>query len=534
VFAVDPGVGWALRAPPCPARDGLLRAVQALLPPAMLLRKVPASIGEERLLGGLDVAATLRAGKPVMETGLLQRPGVLLLAMAERQPLGRAALIAQALDQGAAVAVLALDEGLDDGDALCPALQDRLALRLALDGGEVVPPCSPDVVRHVAEARRRLPRVRHSHAAVQALVATAAAFAIASLRTPLQALRVACAHAALEARAEVGEDDLKFAVQSVIAPRAAALPMETESEPRPPEAAAEAAPTPPPSNADDPTERLIEAAKSALPADLLAQLGAPAPAKAATGRGAPMSKGQRGRVIGVRHGVPRAGARLNLLATLRAAAPWQAVRRAEGWGRGARIAVRREDFRINRYEVRSRSTTLFAVDASGSAAAHRLAEAKGAVELLLAECYIRRDQVALIGFRGLKAELLLPPTRSLARAKRALAGLPGGGATPRAAGLEATAQVADGLRRRGESPVVIVLTDGRGNVTRVGQVDRAQAGKDALAAARAFACLDLATIWVDTSPLPHPSARQLADAMRARYVALPRLDAATLKQVVNL
>ena len=54
-----------------------------------------------------------------------------------------------------------------------------------------------------------------------------------------------------------------------------------------------------------------------------------------------------------------------------------------------------------------------------------MAEAKGAVELLLADCYVRRDRVALIAFRGTDAELLLPPTRSLARARRSLAGLPG-------------------------------------------------------------------------------------------------------------
>ena len=99
--------------------------------------------------------------------------------------------------------------------------------------------------------------------------------------------------------------------------------------------------------------------------------------------------------------------------------------------------MRRDDFRMTRFQQRTRTTTIFVVDASGSSALNRLAEAKGAVELLLADCYVRRDQVALLAFRGKEAELLLPPTRSLVRAKRSLAGLPGGGGTPLAAGIDA-------------------------------------------------------------------------------------------------
>ena len=89
------------------------------------------------------------------------------------------------------------------------------------------------------------------------------------------------------------------------------------------------------------------------------------------------------------------------------------------------------DIRLRRYEERSDRLLIFTVDASGSAALARLAEAKGAIEILLAEAYARRDHVCLIAFRGTEAELLLPPTRSLVQTKRRLAGLPGGGGTLR-------------------------------------------------------------------------------------------------------
>ena len=199
-----------------------------------------------------------------------------------------------------------------------------------------------------------------------------------------------------------------------------------------------------------------------------------------------------------------------------------------------RIHVRRDDFHVNRFKERAQTTTIFVVDASGSSALHRLAEAKGAVELLLADCYIRRDRVAVIGFRGRIAELLLPPTRSLVRAKRSLAGLPGGGGTPLAAAIDAAVALADAARRRGETPTVVLLTDGRANVARDGTPGREQAGRDAIAAAHLLRTTKCLCLLVDTSPQPQPQARQFAAEMGARYLALPYADAAMLSSAVRV
>ncbi|MBK3398352.1 VWA domain-containing protein, partial [Methylobacterium ajmalii] len=237
----------------------------------------------------------------------------------------------------------------------------------------------------------------------------------------------------------------------------------------------------------------------------------------------------RGRPVGARPGDPRRG-RLALIETLRAAAPWQRLRRGDG---EARLRITADDLRIRRLVQRRETTTIFAVDASGSAALERLAEAKGAVEQLLAECYVRRDRVALVAFRGRGADLLLVPTRSLVRAKRALAALPGGGGTPLACGIEAAARLAATERRGGRSPVVLLLTDGRANIDRAGRPGRVQAGADALAAARALAAEGTRALVIDTAARPQDSARALAAAMRARYLALPQADAARLARAVR-
>ena len=201
------------------------------------------------------------------------------------------------------------------------------------------------------------------------------------------------------------------------------------------------------------------------------------------------------------------------------------------------MIVRPEDFRVVRYRRPRGATTIFVVDASGSAAMRRLAEVKGAIELLLADCYVRRDSVALITFRGRSAEVILPPTRSTARARRELAGLPGGGGTPLASGLDAGAALADQVRRKGQSPLVVLMTDGRANVSRDGAAGRVRAMEDALDAGRRLRAAEIRALAIDTSaPFQRGEAAatlQIAEAMRARYVQLPVADAALVNEAVR-
>ncbi len=546
LYAVDAMLGGiGVRAQAGPVRDRFV----ALLPRP--LRRLPGGIGDDALLGGLDLAATLQAGRPVRSCGLLaEAAGATLLAtMAERMPGALAARLAAALDGGARFGVVALDEGVGPDERASPVLLDRLAFHVDLSAlshretGAGLPEAGV-----LEAARALLAEVKAKDEVIESLCATALALGIGSPRGALLALRAAQASAALAGRSVATLEDAALAARLVLAPRATQVPAAPQEE---------AAPSPPEETAQDASGRseqrqsgtdrmpdaaeiVLEAARAAIPAGLLARLQAQdfrGTARCEGREGARQKGAARGRPVGVRAALPGPGLRLSLIETLRAAAPWQRLR-AAGAGPGVsgqrgRLHLRREDFRVTRTEQRGRSTTVFVVDASGSSALNRLAEAKGAVELLLAECYRRRDEVAVLAFRGLGAQLLLPPTRSLVRAKRSLASLPGGGGTPLAAGIEAGFVLAETLRRGGCTPMVVFLTDGRANVTRDGAGGRAKAGQDAMSAARRLRAGGVSALVLDTSLRPGAEAGRLAQAMGALYVPLPYADAAGVSRAVQ-
>lgn len=558
VLAVDPlGLrGAVLHAGPGPVRDRWLAAFKALLPTSMPVRKMPVGITDDRLLGGLDLAASLGSGTRVMQPGLLRETngGVLLLSMAERVEAATIGRITQAMDRGIVTVerdglsesqttcfgLVALDGSRDDEPGPIPSLLDRLAFPVKLDGidhhaAQVVPPFDAASV-----ARARAVHVHTEDAARSALVEAASLLGIGSLRAPALALRAARAHAALYGRTMVGEEDVTFAARTVLAPRATTLPQpETEASQQPdqPEDSQDtASETETAEDLGALTDMTVEAALAALPPDLLAQLGLGKANRAspnAGGRnGAVRRTVHRGRPMGVKRGAPVGGARLDLLATLRTAAPLQPLRRLENTDQN-RIVVLPDDFRIKRFKQHSATLVIAVVDASGSAALHRMAEAKGAVELLLVDAYARRDQVALIAFRGDKAAVALPPTRALARAKRSLTGLAGGGGTPLASALEEAFYLAQDARKRGATPLLVVLTDGQANIARDGTPGRKQAREDAEAAARAIATAGLSGVLIDTGPRPRTEAESLARLMGARYLALPHANATAMASAVR-
>jgi magnesium chelatase subunit D len=128
---------------------------------------------------------------------------------------------------------------------------------------------------------------------------------------------------------------------------------------------------------------------------------------------------------------------------------------------------------------------------------------------------------------------VLSPTRSLVRVRRSLARLAGGGTTPLAAGIDAACALALDARKRGHTPVLVLMTDGRANIARDGRGDRPAAAADALAAARMVRAARVQALFLDTAPRPSPAARALAQEMGARYLPLPYLDAAGISRQVQ-
>jgi len=573
--------GIWLRAPHGPVRDEWLSMLHHLRPG---VRRLPNNIDSERLLGGLDLSATLNSGRPVTQAGLLAQSdqSLLLAPMAERMASEAAAILAQVLDNGrvtpngggesqqACLGLVALDEALEDETPMAECLQERLGIWLDLRHlgrpeeasdevlGLIGVLCSPD--GEAEEERQtvlqRLRTLRLNDLQIQAITQMGLAMGIASLRGPLACVRLACVLAALRESDAVEDIDLGRAARLCLTPRATQLPAPPEleappeqaeepQEPPPEEESAPPDPEPPSESPEDDAlpqemaELLLEAALATLPPDVLAQLANNHATRIQGGgqsrSGALRHSRSRGSPLPPRPGLPRQGARLHVLATLGHAAPLQKLRTplASAYGAASRLAIRAEDFHIHRFAERTQTCLIFAIDASGSAALHRLAEAKGAVELLLAQSYARRDQVCVVGFRGTQAEVLLPPTKSLVRAKRSLAGLPGGGGTPLPHAMKLALELALQQRRLGVTPSLVMLCDGRANVSLQGSGGRSQALQETLSLAQAWRAQGLQSIWIDTSARPEPQAEQIALAMGARYVPLPQANSQRMAQVVQ-
>lgn len=559
MLAVDQkGLGGAVvKAHAGPVRDRWMDLLRTGFPSDTKISKLPIHADADGMLGGLDLVATLASGKPVVSRGLLANcdNGILVAPGAERLSSMQASLIASVIDTGyvnverdgianqhpGSFLFVALDEGIGRDEYVPVALTDRVGLHIDLTsvGWRDVNEITIDS-NQVNEARALLSRVVITDQQRAGLCAASAMLGISSIRPVMFAILAARISASFRGNDAVSDVDLENAIRLVLAPRAVQVPdlSDDQQEAPAPEESTDTNDNQSKDNPDSALEdRIVDAAQAVLPPDLLNQLLSQAGMLrkgGAVGHAGRMQRNvRRGRPVGVQSRPPYPGARLKIIDTLRAAAPWQQVRNQSLSGtEDKRFIVQKSDFRYSRLKNRRETVTIFLVDGSGSAAMQRLSEAKGAVELLLAECYIRRDQVSVIAFRHKAAELLLPPTRSLARAKRSLAGMPGGGGTPLANGLEAAFGLADSEYRRGLTPILVVLTDGRANIAKDGTADRTKAVEDAESMAQAIHRAGFDAIVIDTATRPDRRAAAVAKAMNAAYMPLPHADSTNLSRAV--
>jgi magnesium chelatase subunit D len=194
-----------------------------------------------------------------------------------------------------------------------------------------------------------------------------------------------------------------------------------------------------------------------------------------------------------------------------------------------------DDLHQKKRDGKMSNLILFIVDASGSMAARKRMEAvKGTVLSLLTEAYEKRDTVGVIAFRGIAAEVLLYPTQSIELAEEAMLSLPTGGRTPLADALQTAAGLLHNFNtKKGYHPMLIVLTDGKANVSLPGIPG--DPWSQTLTIANQLKALHIQTLVLNSESnyFNLDKAEELAQTMGAQYLSMSDISEEHLTPIIN-
>ncbi|MDR9838939.1 putative cobaltochelatase [Herbaspirillum huttiense] len=561
---------------------------------------LPLGATEDRVLGSLDLQQALQGGQRAFQPGLLAAAHRGILYIDEVNLLADhlvdvlldvAAMGVNSVQrEGISIShparfTLIGTMNLEEGD-LRPQLLDRFGLMVEVSAptdktvrAEVVrrriayetdpaafaqrwQPQQDALLAQVAEAQRLLPEVVLDDAMLELISHLCCEFEVASLRADIVMHKTARAIAALQARTRVTPDDVREAALLVLPHRRRRKPFEQTGmdedklddlvnqarQPEPPQPQAghgddpgeDEAETPPSDESQQEQEQEQEgeggqqtfAVAAAGTARRISVAATPqAAANAASGRRSAVADASRGSAV---RAVPDVNPdRLAIGATLRSAA----VRGALAGETDGPLTVTRDDLHRQVRSGRGANLIVFVVDASGSMAAQRRMEAvKGAVLALLTDAYQRRDQLAVIAFRGEQAQLLLAPTRSADLAEQGLRELPTGGRTPLPHALQLAAQLLQQAAQQSAQeapPLLVILSDGKANVSLPGS--SGDPWTETLQAAQTLAAQSVPALVLDTEAgyLRLGRAAQLAEALGAPCLTLEQLTGDALALTVR-